>query len=307
MIQMKKMKTFWMMPLVMMTAAGCDLMPTEPVTPRPTAQVLTLELAVDTEGLEAAYTDYFVYNAAGVCPLEYYERVEGAGGCSAVYEAAGGDKTVVCIVNCPYPPNTEALSRYDAIEALTLALADEDPALPVLTGTAALQTDAAGKAAAKVNVTPLLCRIEVSRIINDIGGYSLVEDPVLYLSDINTEAELLRTDGFRQKETGLCSEKVVLAHDIGASGIAPHAVFYVYPNDSRESGAGTPATAIVLEGSIRGEKRSFRVDIPPFGRGTSLSAALTLEAETAEAEFSAALFAPTRLLPLHKDTRHPAP
>ena len=128
---MKKMKTFWMMPLVMMTAA------------------------VDTEGLEAAYTDYFVYDAAGICPLEYYERVEGAGDCSAVYEAAGGDKTVVCIVNCPYPPNTEALSRYDAIEALTLALADEDPALPVLTGTSALQTDAAGKAASRYRVSSM--------------------------------------------------------------------------------------------------------------------------------------------------------
>ena len=274
----------WMLPLVMMTAAGCDLTPAE--EPVPVPEELSLILEADCGGRAVSHTDYFVYGADGVCPLEYHERVAGDGACTAVYEGRGGDKTVVCIADCPYVLNTETLSRFDAIEALSLALAEDDPDAPVLSGTAVLHTDADGEAEVMVALTPLLCRIELSRIINEIGGYTLVEDPVLYLKDINTEVELLRTNGFRQKEIGLRSTTVTLAHDIGASGIEPHAVFYVYPNDSRESGAGTPATSIVLEGTVRGNKRSFSVPLPPFGRGARISAALTLEAEGATAEFN---------------------
>ena len=282
---MKTMKVMWMVPLMM--AAGCDLTPTEPYVPAPKVQTLSLRLEADCgKDREPRHVDFFVFSSEGVCPLEFYERVEEEGVCDAVYEAYGGDKTVVCIVDCPFPFNTETLTRYDAIEALSLTLEDEDPEAPVLTGTAALYVDEGGSAQARITATPLLCRIEVSRIFNEIGGYTLVEDPVLYLQDISTEAELLRTVGFRQKETGLCSERVTLAHDIGAAGIEAHTVFYVYPNDSREAGAGTPATSIVLEGTVRGTRRSYRVALPPLGRGERISAAITLEAEGATAEFN---------------------
>lgn len=276
----------WMLPLMMM-AAGCDLTPTEPYIPAPKVQTLTLGLEADCgKDREVEHIDFFVFSGEGVCPLEYHERMAGDGACTAVYEGLGGDKIVVCLADSPYVLNTETLSRYDAIEALSLTLGEDNPDSPVLSGTAVLHTDADGEAEVLVSLTPLLCRIEVSRIINEIGAYTLLEDPVLYLKDINTEVELLRTNGFRQKETGLCSTAVTLPHDIGASGIEPHAVFYIYPNDSRESGAGTPATSIVLEGTVRGNKRSYSIPLPPFGRGARISAAITLEAEGATAEFN---------------------
>lgn len=273
-----------LMPAAMMLLAGCnEKAGVSEVKP----QELTLHLEADCGGREEVrHADFFVFSGEGVCPLEFHERVEGEAVCTAVYEGRAGDKRVVCIVDCPYAFNTEALDRYDAVEALTLTLSDEDPQAPVLTGTAEIRTDADGKARAVLEAAPLLCRIEVARIYNEIGAYTLLEDPVLYLQDINTEAELLRTNGFRQKETGLCTQKKTLAHDIGASGIEPHAVFYVYPNDSRESGAGTPATSIVLEGTVRGKACSYRVALPPFGRGARLSATLTLEKDAATAEFN---------------------
>lgn len=266
--------------------AGCNENASAPEEPGAGTVPLTLHLEADCGGRAVSHTDYFIYDAAGVCPLEYHERVEGGTTCTAVYEGQAGDKRIVCIAGSPYPFNIDALSRYDAIEALTLSLDDEDPEAPVLTGTAEVSTDADGEAKARIPVTPLLCRIEVSRIINEIGHYTLVEDPVLYLRDINSEVELLRTGGFRQKETGLCTRKITLAHDIGASGIEAHAVFHVYPNDSREHDAGTPATAIVLEATVRGERCSYLVPLPAFGRGAVISAALTLEKEGAAAEFN---------------------
>lgn len=284
---MKKVKQILMLAAVTMLPAGCNEKPGVPAEPEIKTQTLTLYLEADCGAVqEIQHSDFFVFGAEGVCPLEYHERVDGDAVCNAVYEGKGGDKRVVCIVNCPFPFNTEALVRYDAIEALTLPLADDDPEAPVLTGTKEISTDTDGEAEARIPVTPLLCRIEVSRIINEIGSYTLLEDPVLYLRDISAEVELLRTNGFRQKETGLCSPKLTLAHDIGAFGIEPHAVFWIYPNDSREAGAGTPATSIVLEGTVRGAACSYSVALPPFSRGARMSAALTLEAEGATAEFN---------------------
>lgn len=282
---MKNVTKILMLPLAILLA-GCNDKAEEAVPALPVTTSLNILLEADCGSRIPDHADFFIFSSAGTCPLEYYERVEGDTACRAEYEGIAGDKTAVCIIDSPWSFNIEALSRYSSIEELSLELNDDNPESPVMTGRTEFATDTDGEAEARILVTPLLCRIEVARIYNEIGAYTLLEDPVLYLQDINTEAELLRTNGFRQKETGLCTQKTPLAHDIGASGIEPHAVFYVYPNDSRESGAGTPATSIVLEGTVRGKACSYRVALPPFGRAARLSATLTLEKDAATAEFN---------------------
>ena len=70
----------------------------------------------------------------------------------------------------------------------------------------------------------------------------------------------------------------------------PDACFYVYPNDSREAGAGTPATELVIEGKVKGTKRIERIALPSFGRNSSVNVEVTLGPEGTEAEFSKGKF-----------------
>lgn len=287
------MKTF--IPVLFLAAAlsaACTPQRISDLEPSP-VKIDSLFLHIEAHnagGAAVSHADFFIFSDSGVRPLEKHIRTEGGSVLDTAFAGSLTDKIAVCIANCPYKFKDEAITRYESAEELVLGLKEDNPDMPVMSGIVQFCPDGYGFADEEITLTPLLCRVRIRKIINFIGGYTRFEDPVIYLQNINNSAQLMRQNGFRLTETGICSDTLVLKSDIGANPAEPDAVFYVYPNDSRENGAGTPATEIVLEGKVKGVRRTERIALPAFGRNSSISVEITLEAETAEAEFSTGRF-----------------
>ena len=213
--------------------------------------------------LPVSRLDLFIYDADAVKELldrRTYTFLPD----SVRFYGKDGDKTVVAIANSPREFNDEALSRYDSIELVSFSSEEDSPHSPLMGGQCAV----APGAGTKLTLTPLLARIKLGEISNTMSGYIRLENPRVWLENMNAWAELLRTAGFRPSQTIEKPPPKPLPYDIGIFAQTPGTELFCYPNDSSPD-SGTPATAFVLECEIGGATCSFRTPIPTIGRNTT--------------------------------------
>lgn len=215
--------------------------------------------------------DVFLYEAEGIRQLDTWRRLDGIPD-SLCIRTSARPKTVVAIANCPRAFNRSAIERFDSMELLSLEFDEDSPSAPLLSGTCSADP---GKEVL-VTLCPLMCRVVLSRISNTMTGYVRLEDPRIWLENMNLDAEVLRESGFRPSEFIQGTRKVSLPYDIGIFTQTPFTELFCYPNDSAELTIGTPATTFVLECEISGSTCRFPVKLPPLKRNSTVYVEMTV-------------------------------
>ncbi|MGM9792554.1 MAG: hypothetical protein ACI3Y4_09190 [Candidatus Cryptobacteroides sp.] len=169
--------------------------------------------------------DILVYGGAPLLSLESCTRCEGELDPLSIELKDTLPKTVVVLGNMPGELNPYAVVHFDALERLEMNLGDDDPGAPFLSG----KTEWSG-GCCEVELMPLLCCVVIESVTNMNDDYTLLENPRVWLSGINTRAALMQTTGFRASETAE-GKAVRLPCDIGLYTQYPGTRLWCYPLD----------------------------------------------------------------------------
>ncbi len=173
------------------------------------------------------------------------------------------DYTIVAVANIRGEFNDRALEHYDAWQGFEINLSTEDPKSPIMGVIKKFSADNVGQS--EIELTALLCTIELRSVTQLISDEALIENPRVHLSKRSTKARLLSNENIapcEQKD----SETIFLPSDIGVYTQYPCVKLYSYPNEVAST-ASTPATEIVLEYEINGITKEYRQTVHPLQRG----------------------------------------
>lgn len=209
--------------------------------------------------------DLLVYDEDGVGSLESWTRFNSLPD-SIVVIGTKRAKTVVAIANSPRSFSRAAIERYDSIRLLSYDFDEDSPEAPLMSGTCSLVPDRPGH----ISLIPLMSRVLLCEVSNTMKGYARLEDPRIYLENMNAAAEILRNSDFRPSEVIDAENKVRLPYDIGLFSQQLGIPLYCFPNESPESTVGSPQTVFVLECEIHGNTCRFPVTLNGLGRNKTL-------------------------------------
>lgn len=227
--------------------------------------------------------DVFIYDAEGLQGLEAHLRLE-PGQTGGSVQLSAGAKIAAVICNSPYEFNDEALGKYSSFSQVVFNFPDDDPYNPASSGTAYF---IAGEDF-MVQVDKLMCEVVLEEVSNglDPGDYPLLENPRVWLCNLNASAEIMRTSDFRPVEMISKSSAVELPCDVGFFPQRPGITLHCYPVNTELGIVGTPQCSIVLECSVRGELREYRSALPSIPRGGTVHVSVRITEEGAEYSYS---------------------
>lgn len=216
--------------------------------------------------------DIFIYrDSDGI--LEFHHHSYSHEGINV--ELWPGDYTAVTVTDSPYAFDCDALKSFDSIELLEYHISDDSRPVPISSAVTSFQ---AGDSVS-IKVGALRSTVILQEITNNLGGYTRLEDPRIYLENANLQAEILRSSGFRSQEPGLSTPAKPLPYDIGIYTQHPAIELYCYPNDSEEASQTTPRTIFVFECEIQGQSYRFPYTLPPLHRGEVTNLSLSIDSE----------------------------
>lgn len=173
------------------------------------------------------------------------------------------DYTIVAVANIRGEFNDRALQHYDAWESFEINLSTEDPKFPIMGAIKKFSANDVGQG--EIELTALLCTIELRSVTQLMSDEALIENPRVNLSMRSTKARLLSSENIgpcEQKD----SETIFLPSDIGVYTQYPGIKLYAYPNEVAST-TTAPATELVLEYEINGTTKEYRQTIHPLQRG----------------------------------------
>ena len=236
----------------------------EPPPQAPTSLSLKAEYPVE-------HCDIFIFEASGLRRLQKHFLCSGA---DTTLYGIQGDLLVAAIANCPGKFNDKAAERYDLLENFIFPYCEDRPDTPLMSATGLF---AEGEAL-HLELTPLLCRIELSCIESYIDIYNMLA----YLENVNASAEPLRQNGF--VPSSMLNSYAFCDDDSDIMRVPsmlwttvppprnwrydyrPGISLYCYPNEG-DDGPGSPASEIVLEAESEGEALRFHCPLGKLPRG----------------------------------------
>lgn len=221
-------------------------------------------------------TDLFVYSLSDQKGLEIHRCFDDSSDVHTL-DLKEGEKEIIAIVNSPYKFNEQALGKLESLEQVQFMFEDESPTAPAMSGNGSLTISPDSQTEIGISVTPLLCRITLAEISNNLANYKRLENPRIFLRNLNPKAEILRENGFRPSENIEEGQRSPLPCDVGFYTQHPATTLYCYPNETPENMLGSPRTELVLECEIRDTTRQFTVELPPLGRSCTRSVAITVD------------------------------
>ncbi|MCQ2178180.1 MAG: hypothetical protein MJY42_04780 [Bacteroidales bacterium] len=215
-----------------------------------------------------------------------------------------GDWTVTAVADSPWEFNLDALSGYEAFEALEIPFGHDTPERRIQSGNNTLSVrepgseGSRGANSAAIGMVPLMSSIEVVEIRNMSGclsaatpGLTAIE---LYLTDASAGAGLCRASGFRPTEwlnrDGLSESDLAsipnpwllyrrVSGTAGAGDLYPQVSLYCYPNDAPAGDIASPRTGVTLRGTMNGRQCCWNAVLPAIPRGSALRVGFTLLSE----------------------------
>ena len=209
--------------------------------------------------------DILVYGGAPLLSLESISRIQDQFDTIRVELNDTLPKTIVVLGNMPGQLNPAAIEHYDSLEKLEMSLWDDKPELPFLSGVSRWQ---GGKV--EVELTPLLCCVIIESVTNLNDDYTLLENPRVWLSGINTRAALMQTTGFRAAEPA-DGKAVRLPYDIGLYTQYPGTHLWCYPCDLTD-GQSVSLVVEYCKRNSQGELSLYQTEfeLGPIFRGSKL-------------------------------------
>jgi len=264
--------------------ASTETSPQPDPTPTPTDSLLSFI------NISASYPiknlDLFVYADSWTRLLDRHYNLQNLHPTSTTILTLPGDKRLVIIANSPYEFNIEALRAFDSIELLEMNYADEDPDYPLMS---AFEVFTAGDSV-KVELTPMLCPVEILEVQNCLEDTPLLQNPRVRLTNINAKAELLRFSGFHptdiiESPDEIGHPKMMSQHlpsDIGLYTQHPGTTLYCYPITSPNNDIAAVHTTLIFEAEIAtpdGQRETLTREwpLPTIPRGTTTALSLCIE------------------------------
>ena len=216
--------------------------------------------------------DILVYGGAPLLSLESISRIQDQFDTIRVELKDTLPKTIVVLGNMPGQLNPAAIEHYDSLEKLEMSLWDDNPELPFLSGVSRWQGGYV-----EVELSPLLCCVIIESVTNLNDDYTLLENPRVWLSGINTRAALMQTTGFRTAEP-TDGKAVRLPYDIGLYTQYPGTRLWCYPCDLTDGHSGILVVEYCKRNS-QGELSLYQTEfeLGPIFRGSELVKNLYLE------------------------------
>lgn len=220
---------------------------------------------------EVGRLDILVYDTDGIGSLESWERYDSLPD-SLLIRGSKRAKTIVAIANSPRSFSRKAIERYDSIELLCYDFDEDAPERPLMSGICNLEPEKRGA----LRLLPLMSRVQLCEICNTMKNYVRLENPRIYLENMNLSAEILRFTGFRPNEIREGRQIQNLPYDIGIFPQHTMTNLFCYPNDSEESGPGNPHTVLVFECEIMGASYRFPVELGAIERNKTVHVDLSI-------------------------------
>ena len=216
-----------------------------------------------TEGCLSA--DIFIYcNDGALGRLEDHFHLDSVPG-TVTLDLLEGEKTVMCVSDIHGTFHPEALASVEALETLRFRKCDDGGSIPVRSGSAICK--AGGECTLRMD--PLRSTVVLHSVANNLGGYTLLEDPEAFLTNSNSAAELFRAAGFFPNETLDTTSRASLPCDVGYFTQFPDLELLCYPDESA-------STRLVFACRIEGEPCQWTVPLPAIRRNTRLTVELEI-------------------------------
>lgn len=255
--------------------AGSDTLPVDNVDVQPDTSKFLLGVEIISALADSMPTvrhlDLLIYEEDGLRSLETWMRLNEIPD-TISFTGTKRSKTVVAIANSPRSFNRSAVERFENLEQLCYDFSEDSPDAPIMSGLCSLLPERRGT----VTVSPIMSRVELSGISNTMKGYARLEDPRIYLENMNAYAEVLRTSGFRPSDMLEGVQKQRLPYDIGLFTQHPGTSLFCYPNETPEGTVGAPRTVFVLECEIAGKTYTFPVELASLGRNKTLHVEMSI-------------------------------
>ena len=223
----------------------------------------------ESSGSNISEVHFFIYDGEELKMLER-EWTESSNPGTVSFRSSKKDKIVVAIANCPRRLDISKLARFEAIEQLRILFMDDDNVTPVMSGCCTVSP----AITAELVLRPLMGRVVLEEVSNNMTGYKRLEDPRIYLKGASESVEVLRNDGFHTSE--FLSDTIVRANlpcDVGMFTQHPCTELFCYPDDSPDG------ITLVLECEIKGKTRSFEHTVSPIGRNSTKRVDFTIDSE----------------------------
>lgn len=211
-------------------------------------------------------------------------RVEGTSSTAAT--------RAVAFSNCPegsFP--WSAIRTFASLDDLVFRLEDEDPAAPLMVGTADLPEGS--RRSCRIPLHTMLSRITLQSIACDFTGRPYADEKLenvrAYLTYVRAECHPLDTADrpaswinagrLDEAQTAALPHPEMLFEDFGAAvgtRIYPEKDFFCYANPSDGKEFGIPVTRLVIEGRLRNTVYYYPIDLPGLRPGVQYKMDVTL-------------------------------
>lgn len=216
------------------------------------------------------HLDVFIFSAKEPRKLEGHLRITEPQDIMTI-PCTDGKKILVLVANSPKAFNTAAIPEYGSMELVSFSFVEDNPQEPVMSDW--FQT--VPPSCVNLDLKPLMSCVVLDEITNGMDGYRCLEDPVIYLTNVNPSALILKSSDFRPESILENPERVSLPYDIGFYTQKPGTILYCYPNDTPANILGSPRTGMILECGIRDttgivNKAEFSLELPPVDRADTI-------------------------------------
>ena len=227
----------------------------------------------------AVNENYYAINLGGEgTPYGGYQRIEHFKGDSVHIGSTGGEKIFFfCMGSRMGRYSWADISSYAALKKIRCNLEEETVESPVMTGECRLK---AGESGCEVAMKALTCQIVIKSLSCDFSGTPYAGEKLrsvrAYLTNVNASCSLIPTGHSgpeRIINPGMLHSEDVrrfkiedtiyadLCNELGSVPVGMPRPFLCYENIGNENVIGSPATRLVIEGSIAGMTYYWPIDI----------------------------------------------